>query len=45
VTLDDPELLAEDPEALNIRCEVALLHGALPLNGIVSEMLLTLLIQ
>ena len=36
---------AEEPETLNITCEVAFRHGTLRLNGTVSEKLLTLLIQ
>lgn len=36
-----PEPLAEDPEALNISCEVTFRHGTLRLNGTVSEKLLT----
>ncbi|MFK8930625.1 MULTISPECIES: hypothetical protein [unclassified Enterobacter] len=53
VTLDAPtgplavqsELPAEEPETLNITCDVAFRHGTLRLNGTVSEKLLTLLIQ
>ncbi|EDZ5420689.1 transposase, partial [Salmonella enterica] len=53
VTLDAPdrplavqsELSAEDPETLDITCEVTFRHGTLRLNGAVSENLLTLLIQ
>ena len=49
VTLDattvPPEQYAEDPEPLSISCEVTFRHGALRLNGAVSENLLTLLIQ
>ncbi|EEG5674274.1 IS66 family insertion sequence element accessory protein TnpB [Salmonella enterica] len=39
------ELPAEEPETLSITGEVTFLHGTLRLNGIVSERLLTLLIQ
>ncbi|EJF8396328.1 transposase [Salmonella enterica] len=53
VTLEAPdrplavqsELSAEDPETLDITCEVTFRHGTLRLNGAVSENLLTLLIQ
>ncbi|EBZ4888471.1 IS66 family insertion sequence hypothetical protein [Salmonella enterica subsp. enterica serovar Bredeney] len=48
MTLDatavQPESLAEDP-GLSISCEVTFRHGALRLNGTVSEKLLTLLVQ
>ncbi|EAX8478839.1 IS66 family insertion sequence element accessory protein TnpB [Salmonella enterica] len=40
-----PEQYAEDPEPLCISCEVTFRHGALRLNGTVSEKLLTLLIH
>lgn len=48
VTLNAPAgalPLQEEPEILNITCEVAFRHGTLRLNGTVSEKLLTLLIQ
>ncbi len=53
VTLDIPgvppavqaDQSAEEPEILNIGCEVTFRHGTLRLNGTVSENLLTLLIQ
>ncbi|WP_416360037.1 transposase [Escherichia coli] len=49
VTLDaaaeQPESLAEDPETLNISCEVTFRHGSLRLNGAISENILNLLIR